>query len=433
MSTPESPAVGEGRPTGPARPARTAYLATHYPALSHSFILREVQAVRREGVDVSTYTVRRSPRADMRTDAMIAEDQATPALLGAGAREWLGAHARLVRRSPRALLGSIGRAARSGPPTPKGKVWQLIYLAESVVLHDRLQREGIHHIHSHHANGAADVARLTADLGNRVDGDGTWSWSLTMHGSTEFDDVKLHDLPAKARDAAAISAISDYCRAQVIRHLPPDTWDKVSIARMSVDAATFGPPATPREHDGPLRVVTVGRLHPVKGFPILGDAVADLRDQGVDVELRIVGQGDLEDALRAQIRERGVGDRVTLTGPLGEAAIVEQLHWADAYVCSSFTEGLPVVLMESMATECATISTHIAAVPELITDGVSGLIVAPGRVDELADALRRLAEDPALRRSLGAAGREAVLREFTTDTAGPAKATFLKDVAGPVS
>ena len=89
--------------------------------------------------------------------------------------------------------------------------------------------------------------------------------------------------------------------------------------------------------------------------------------------------------------------------------------------------------MESMATECATISTHIAAVPELITDGVSGLIVAPGRVDELADALRRLAEDPTLRRSLGAAGREAVLREFTTDTAGPAKATFLKDVAGPVS
>ena len=69
MSTPESPAVGEGRPTGPARPARTAYLAPHYPALSHSFILREVQAVRREGVDVSTYTVRRSPRADMRTDA----------------------------------------------------------------------------------------------------------------------------------------------------------------------------------------------------------------------------------------------------------------------------------------------------------------------------------------------------------------------------
>ena len=90
------------------------------------------------------------------------------------------------------------------------------------------------------------MARLTADLGNRVDGDGTWSWSLTMHGSTEFDDVKLHDLPAKARDAAAISAISDYCRAQVIRHLPPDTWDKVSIARMSVDAATFAPPPTPR-------------------------------------------------------------------------------------------------------------------------------------------------------------------------------------------
>lgn len=100
MSTPvsaEQPEqIPDGRPPGAQdgdrppgtrnghRPVRTAYLASHYPALSQSFILREVQAVRVEGVDVTTFTVRRSPRQDMRTAAMRAEDDATASIIGAG-------------------------------------------------------------------------------------------------------------------------------------------------------------------------------------------------------------------------------------------------------------------------------------------------------------------------------------------------------------
>lgn len=408
------------------KPVRTAYLATHYPALSHSFILREIQAVREEGIDVRTYTVRRSPEADMLTPDMRRENAATPALLEKNPRRWAGAVGRMVRRNPKALLGSVGRALRTGAPTAKARLWQLFYLGEAVVLYDDLAASGIRHVHSHHANGAADVARLVADLGNRIDGEGAWGWSFTMHGSTEFDNVDAHDLPAKLADANAVSAISDYARSQVIRHLPPEQWDKVTITHMSVDPDVFTPPAS-REHDGPVRAMAIGRLHRVKGFPILIDAIAELRRRGVPVELRIIGQGEMQEALEKQTRDLDLTDLVTLVGPLGEAEIVKELQRTDMYVLSSFMEGLPVVLMEAMSTEAATIATRVAAIPELIEDGVNGLIVPPGNAEALTDAMEKLARDPQLRAEMGARGREAVLDGFTISSVGPEMARFLRD------
>lgn len=408
---------------------RTAYLTTHYPALSHSFILREVQAVRERGVDVRTFTVRRTPPAEMRTPAMRAENAATPALLGKDVRGWAGSIGRVVRHHPRALAGSVGRALRTGAPTARARLWQLFYLGEAVVMHDRLEREGVHHVHSHHANGAADVARLVADLGNRVDGEGTWSWSFTMHGSTEFENVVAHDLPAKVRDASAVTAITDYARSQLWRHLPPQEWDKISITHMSVDPDVFAPPAS-REHDGPLRLLNVSRLDGAKGLPLLIDVVAMLRERGVDVELRIVGHGPLHDFLTERIAAAGLADAITLTGPLGEDGVVEQLHWSDVFVSSSFAEGLPVVLMEAMSTQAATVATRIAGVQELIEDGVNGLVVPPGNAEALADAIEALARDPQLRARLGEAGRAAVLDGFTVGAVGPVMAEFLERAAG---
>lgn len=416
----------DGAPSGP----RTAYLTSHYPALSHSFILREIEALRSQGVDVSTYTVHRSPRVDMRTEAMRREDDATTAIISGNKVGIAKAVGRFARRHPRELLGAAGRAVRTGYPSPKARLWQMFYLAEAVTLHEQLERQGVRHIHAHHANVASDVARLTVDLGNRLDGEGTWSWSFTLHGPTEFDDVREHDLPAKMADASGVSVISDFARSQAMRHLDPEHWEHLHIVHMSVDPEVFEPPADGREHDGPLRLLSVGRLHPAKGFHVLIDAAAALRDRGVEVDVRIVGQGDLHDELQARIDRRGLGDTVTLVGPLGEDDIVRELHRCDVFVSSSFSEGLPVVLMEALATEAPVVATRIAAVPELVTDGVVGRVVAPSNVGELADAIAQLAADPEGRREMGRRGREAVLSGFTIETVGPPMAEFIRDASG---
>lgn len=405
-----------------------AYLCSHYPALSHTFIQREIDNLRERGFTVSTFSVRPIAEADVRTSAMRAAVDSTPVLLSGRLAPFVRAHARLLLRHPGAWSAGLRAALRFGDSSLKAKVWQLFYLAEAVLLLAGLRRRGVRHVHVHHANGAADVARLAIVIGNRLPGaDGEpFSWSLTVHGSTDFRMIHQWDIAAKLRSTSATACISHQCRAQMMTLLQPAEWGDLSIVRMGVDAATFAPPAQPRGHDGPVRVLSVGRLDPFKGFPLLVEAIADLTRRGVDVEVRIVGQGDLRDSLAEQIARLGLDDRLTLVGALGEDQVVEQFHWADVYVSASFMESLPVVFMEALATELPVVATNIGAVTELVRDGENGVVVPAADVPALAEAIARLATDPDLRTRMGKHGREAVLAEFTPTSTGPAIEEFMR-------
>src|SRR5205085_2087837 len=145
-------------------------------------------------------------------------------------------------------------------------------------------------------------------------------------------------------------------------------------------------------------------------------AVADLVRRGLDVRLTIAGEGPERAELERVIAELGIEDRVELPGAVTQDAIVEHYRRADAFALTSFAEGLPVVLVEAMAMGLPVVASHITGVPELVDENVSGLLVTPGRVDELADALWRLVEmGPARRAEMGRAGRERVMAEFDAD------------------
>lgn len=415
-----SPAV-DGAPV-----RRLAYLNSRYPALSHTFIEREIEAVRGHGFEVHTFSVRASPTEDLMSRTMRAEAESTFVLLGGKVGPWVRAHGSTLRRHPRGALGTVRTALGSGEATPRARLWQMFYYGEAVVLHDQMRARGLRHVHVHHANVSADVARLTCHLGDAVDGPGTWTWSATIHGSAEFENIHAWDLPNKIRQSHAIACISDFTRGQLMRLVDRTHWDKIRVVRMSVDPELYLPPVAPRSHDGPMRALAVGRLVTLKGFHVLIDAVDTLRQEGVDVEVRIVGQGPDEGALRAHIGELGLQDRIHLVGPVGQDDIVAHYHWADAYLMTSFMEGLPVVLMEAMATELPVVTTAVAAVAELVRDGLNGHIVRMTRIDQLAEAIGRLAADPQERLRMGRAGRDAVLAEFTPRTTGPAMADFLR-------
>lgn len=406
-----------------------AYLVSRYPALSHTFIEREILGLRDQGVRVETFSVRAAPADSLVSEVMKQEGARTRPLIGAGAVTWLRAHLRLLRSSPDAWLRGLGRALRTGPLSPRARVWQVFYFAEAVVLLDLMRRAGLRHVHAHFANVASDVARHVAALGRDADGpDSGWRWSFTMHGPTGFESVKATDLAAKARSADGVSCITDFCRSQMMYLVEPEYWPKMSLVRMTVDADRYHPPVQPRQHDGPLRLLDVGRLVAEKGAPVLVEAIALLRDRGVDVDLRLVGAGPLAESLTQDIERRGLTGSITLTGPIGQDDLPDLYRWADVFVLPSFQEGLPVVLMEALATELPAVTTQIAGVSELIRDGESGRLVPAGRADLLADALEQLARDPELRARMGRAGREAVLREFTPATAAPAARDFVLGV-----
>jgi glycosyltransferase involved in cell wall biosynthesis len=159
-------------------------------------------------------------------------------------------------------------------------------------------------------------------------------------------------------------------------------------------------------------VLFVGRIIPEKGVPLLMDALQELNNRGFDLETVIVGDGPLRPGIEATLGERGLTDKVRFIGAVGQDHLHEWYEWADVFCLPSFTEGLPVVLMEALLFRLAVVTTTVAGIPELVRHGETGLLTTPGRLDLLVEALVEVASDPERRRSLGEAGRAEVLANF---------------------
>lgn len=244
-----------------------------------------------------------------------------------------------------------------------------------------------------------------------------------MHGPTEFEDPVRYRLAAKVASAQFVACISAFCRDRLLGVAPGTDPAKLPIIHMGVDTDRYPPRAAARlarslhpaagEAPGavPLRVLFVGRLVGEKAPLDLVDAVALL---GPDhpVEVRIIGNGPLRAELAARIAERGLADRVHLLGGLGQHELPAQYAWADVFCLPSHDEGVPVVLMEALATELPVLTTRITGIPELVHHGADGLLVAPGDLDALAAGLRELGDSPEWRCALGRHGRATVLREY---------------------
>jgi glycosyltransferase involved in cell wall biosynthesis len=412
------------------------YLASEYPKVSHTFIDREIAALRRRGVDVQTFSVRRTPEDRLYSDADRRAATETVAILPASPGRLLAAHARAALRHPGRYARTLGRALALSSGGARATLWQLFYFAEAMILWDECRRRGITHLHAHFANVAGAVAMLVADYGA---GDGV-TWSFTMHGPTEFDDVTRFALAEKIRSARFVACISDYCRAQMMRLVEPDHWEHLAVVRCGLDVdALAGEPRAQQHEVGPPRLLTIGRLVPDKGQMLLVEAIAQLRDAGAPVSLTIIGDGPDRRVLERAVERHRLTDRIEFTGALGQPEVAERLAAADIFCLPSFAEGLPVVLMEAMAQGLPVIATRIAAVAELVEDGVSGALVAPSRVDELADAIARLAADPERRSQMGEAGRARVRRDHNVDDAAAVLARLFTgtaadaDGAAPVS
>jgi glycosyltransferase involved in cell wall biosynthesis len=366
--------------------------------------------------------VRRTAPGDLLSDADRAEAARTIALQPVGPGRLLRSHLRALRLAPRAYVRTLAAALREAPAGARDRLWQLFYFAEAAVLAIDCRDAGIRHLHVHFANFACDVAMLATALGV-----GPSTWSFTMHGPSELFDVRRARLALKTERARFVVCISDFARSQLMRLVAPSEWEKLSVIHCGVDAAVYG--AVERPERETVRIVCVGRLVPDKGQAVLLEAVAELAREGLAVELELIGDGEDRGRLEAIASRLGIADRVRFAGAVAQDRTAEHYARADVFCLPSFAEGVPVVLMEAMATAMPVISTRIAGIAELVEDGVSGFLVAPGRADELAAAIRRLAGDPGLRARMGAEGRRKVEADFALDrSAGALAELFARQV-----
>jgi colanic acid/amylovoran biosynthesis glycosyltransferase len=400
--------------------ARIAYLMSHYPAISHAFVLREVEHLRMAGVDVETLSIHRTDPKELLSEADRRAGATTYSVLPTSARELLGAHIDALVRSPRRYLATLALALRTGTPGLRERLWHLFYFGEAIVLLRHCRRRGIAHIHAQFADSATDVAMLVTHYrrGQRIDGM-QCSWSLAVHGSVEFYNVVQYALAAKLEHARFTVAISDFGRSQLMRLSAGNRWPHIHVVRCGVDPTVYVPPGDRGGSELGAKVLFVGRLLHGKGLALLFEATAELRRRGLDVSVSVIGDGPARDEAERDARRLGISEHVRLVGTVGQDDLRDHYARADVFCLPSFAEGIPVVAMEAMAMELPVVSTRIMGIPELVEDGTHGLLVAPGRVDTLIEALEVLVRSPERRDRMGRAARDKVRADY--DVARSAK------------
>jgi glycosyltransferase involved in cell wall biosynthesis len=379
---------------------RIAYLINQYPAISHTFIRREIRALEDMGVTIERFALRGwdSEFVDPLDLEELARTRHT--LKDGTGRLILGALGWGLRR-PSAFLRGLKLAFSMSKGAVRPWPYHLIYLAHACKIVTWLERTDVDHLHAHFGSNSAEIAALVEAIGGP-------SFSFTTHGSEVFDDPKRHALPLKIdRSRFAVTSCA-YIGSQMMYHVPPAHWSKVNVVRCGLAASAFVGEAAPLP-DVPV-YLSVGRFSPEKGHLLLIEAFAAVHSAYPGgARLVLAGDGPMRAALEDRIAQLNLEQAVRITGWVTSDQVRKELRGARALVHPSFTEGLPVVIMEAMAERRPVISTFIAGIPELVQDGRTGWLVPAGQVKDLAQAMLACAAMPSEKlEAIGRAGFDRV-------------------------
>jgi glycosyltransferase involved in cell wall biosynthesis len=381
-----------------------AYLINQYPQPTQSFIRREIVALEKLGVHVERFTLRKFDKelVDPRDRA---EQMKTRAVLDVGGVGLLTATLKAAFARPVPFMRALAASLRAGVGSHRGLALHLVYLAEACVLLRWCRDANVSHVHSHFGTNSTMVAMLLKMLGGP-------SYSFTSHGPEEYDKPESISLTEKIRNSAFVIAICEFGRSQLCRWCKYEEWPKCLVVRCGVDEMFL---AAAEELDGKLppitetkRVVAVGRIDCNKGQSLLVEAAAKLTAEGHDFEIVLAGDGAFRPHVEQLIAKLDVGKFVRVTGWISNDQVRQEILNSRAMALPSFAEGLPLVIMESLALHRPVISTYVAGIPELVTPDC-GWLVPAGSVDALTNALRELFESPTSRlEEMGKAGAKRV-------------------------
>ena len=228
--------------------------------------------------------------------------------------------------------------------------------------------------------------------------------------------------------AGAITATGRKLAEATVPYAPAGA--KIHVIPYGVDLDVFCP--VPRAATARVTVGAVARLSPEKGLDHLLRAVARLRDEGVDLDLVLAGEGPSRGALERLTDELALRDRVEFAGEVAHSDVPAILQRFDIFAMPSTWEGFGVSAIEASAMDLPIVASNIHGIPDVVLDGETGLLVPPADIGLLADALRRLAGDAGLRARMGAAGRAFVSREYRwQDNAALMESLYEKMLHGP--
>jgi glycosyltransferase involved in cell wall biosynthesis len=422
------------RTLGPSPSPAVGYVLMGFPRVSETFIASEIHRVELAGIRVRLFVIKPVEVRERELRHPVVEAiAATPEYLPdtssltaplhrwrpAGLAPFGPAIRRTARRRPRglarALAIALGQALRDRrhPLAGPRKIY-IKELLQAIALADRvLAAPEVRHLHAHFAHGTTTVTWLAATItGLR--------FSFTGHARDIYaPQLNPRGWLRRKLRAASFAVTCTEANVAHLRRIAPDARVHRVYHGLNADFARLVRDGSgARGPCGTLRVLGVGRLVEKKGFDVMVEACAVLRRRGVPFEALIVGQDDRHgEAVRQRIAELGLEAQVGLPGPMSQAELLTQYRRASALcmpcrVLPADRDGIPNVLVEAMAAGAPVVATAVSGIPELVDDGVNGLLVAPDEPEALADALIRLHRDPALAERLTAAAHRTVRERF---------------------
>jgi glycosyltransferase involved in cell wall biosynthesis len=404
-----------------------AVLLSRFPVVTETFILREIIEMERQGQPVRLVPLLRESPATVHQEAepWIQKALYTPFL----SPPILLSNLRAVFSHPFLYFGLLFRLVLASLAYPRFLLGTLGIFPKSVHLAAQLAREGICHVHCHFGSHPATAALIISAFSEAT-------FSVTIHAHDLFVSRYTPFLESKLRTASFVRVISEFNRKRLLDNYPSVAADKVHVVHVGVPVADYQKEEEGRGDDADseavvseappgalegIRLLSVAGLRPYKGLSTLVEACTHLEDGSLDFCCTIVGEGPLRTTLEHQIEAAGLRDRVRLAGAMTQNEVAGLLMERPIFVLPSvilrdgMMDGIPVALMEAMASGAPVVASRLSGIPELIEDGRSGILIEPGDSLGLARSILRISRDPGLARSLAKEGAERVKSQFSLD------------------
>jgi glycosyltransferase involved in cell wall biosynthesis len=385
--------------------ARVAYLVKRFPRLSETFVLNEFLEVRELGLRATLFALMDPGEKLVHREARDLMPEVRYAIIAG--RPWFSAW--------RLLRGAAAQAATK----PRGflrVLWALLSVHRSVPslrhaieglwLARELRRLDVEHLHAHFAHSPAAVAYMARLAGGPP-------FSFTAHAKDLYTTLP-RNLVIRAKAATFVLTCTRF-NSRFLHEMLPDVPTPIHVVHHGTDLRRFHP--SRRRPESNL-IVSVGRLVPKKGYPVMLEAIRLMAAAGVSFRCAIYGGGPMREELEKTVSDFGLQNSIALHGARPQEEIADAYARAAVFILAPIVvpdgdrDGIPNVLVEAMASEVPVVSTRISGIPELIEDGNNGLLVEPGDPAALADATTRVLIDRHMASRLAKAGRRTVERDF---------------------
>lgn len=367
------------------------YVVSLYPCWSETFIVREINELRNRGHNVYIVSLKKQSENLIHNDA---KDNIENVLYPGSMHVQMAQFFRYVLIKPLTMLSLIARLIAKFYKTPVALLKSIATILRTLSVVDGVRKLNIDHIHAHWATYPSTSALLLGQILGK-------KFSFTSHAHDIF--LEDHLIKYKSDCSKFVATISSYNKNLLIGDYNVDE-EKIKIIHCGIEMDNYQ--ASDKNKNNVF--LSVGRFDEIKGFKYLVEAANILVKRKINVKFEIIGDGELKNEIVEAIKKYSLDDTVSLLGSREQVFVREKMRQCKAFVLpcvqtnTGNMDGIPVVLMESMAMTTTVVSTYVSGIPELITNNVNGFLVDQKNSEQLANLLEEIIKndvDPSIKRS----------------------------------